>query len=206
MASLQGGSFQMGIDDIDGRNGESPAYSSAVKSFKFDKYPVTNYMFKMFMEKKPNYTTDAEARGWSLVTQTYVAAAVQETSRLIHHKPDDDEPWMLPIQGASWNHPLGPSSSINEKLDHPVVHVSKRDAAAYCLWMKKRLPTEFEWEYAARGGNNGLEYPWGDSYEMGRTNLWQGKFPDNDTGRDGFAGTSTVNAYRPQNDYGTMDN
>jgi formylglycine-generating enzyme required for sulfatase activity len=108
------------------------------------------------------------------------------------------------VPGAGWQHPEGPGSSVAGRLDHPVVHVSWRDAAAFCRWAGGRLPTEAEWEFAARGGLEGRRYPWGDELRPGgahRCNVWQGRFPGGDTGADGFRCTCPVDAF-PPNGYG----
>ncbi|CAM4217124.1 formylglycine-generating enzyme required for sulfatase activity [Paenibacillus endophyticus] len=113
-------------------------------------------------------------------------------------------PWWLVVAGASWNHPEGPDSSIENRLDHPVVHVSWNDAAAFCEWSGTRLPTEAEWEYAARGGLKGKTYPWGDLLKPGgkhMCNIWQGKFPVKNNASDGFVGTAPVRSFEP-NGYG----
>lgn len=203
MVQLEGGPFQMGIDDFkEGKNGESPSYPSKVKPFMISKYLVTNKEFQTFMRNK-KYVTDAESRGWSNVFSSYAKQLNPKMLRAAqHHAPTKEEPWMSPMIGASYKKPLGPGSNITNKDSHPVVHVSKRDSAAFCFWREMRLPTEYEWEYAARGGLKGLEYPWGDTYELSRTNLWQGTFPSNDSAADGFAGTSPVSAFQPQNFYG----
>ncbi|XP_068271468.1 inactive C-alpha-formylglycine-generating enzyme 2 isoform X4 [Nyctibius grandis] len=114
-------------------------------------------------------------------------------------------PWWLPIEKAFWRQPSGPGSSIKDRLDYPVLHVSWNDAQAFCAWKGKRLPAEEEWEFAARGGLERRVYPWGNKFQPNRTNLWQGKFPRVDTAEDGYHGVSPVAAFPPQNNYGLYD-
>jgi formylglycine-generating enzyme required for sulfatase activity len=112
---------------------------------------------------------------------------------------------MLPVNSATWNRPNGRNSSITDKFTEPVVHVSYNDAFAYCASKNMRLPTEIEWEYAARGGLKEKSYPWGDFWNLKRANLWQGNFPNENQLRDGFYAASPVDAFEPQNNYQMRD-
>uniref|UniRef100_A0A3B5LRY8 Sulfatase-modifying factor enzyme-like domain-containing protein n=1 Tax=Xiphophorus couchianus TaxID=32473 RepID=A0A3B5LRY8_9TELE len=147
------------------------------------------------------YKTEAETFGWSFVFQDFVSDELKSkvTQRI------ESAPWWLPVERAFWRQPAGPGSSILERLDFPVVHVSWNDAQEFCKWKGHRLPTEEEWEWAARGGLQGRTYPWGNKFQPNRTNLWQGQFPDGDTAEDGYHGISSVAAFPPQNSYGLYD-
>ncbi|KAM6315522.1 inactive C-alpha-formylglycine-generating enzyme 2 isoform 2-T2 [Podargus strigoides] len=122
-----------------------------------------------------------------------------------HKQGVQSAPWWLPIEKAFWRQPAGPGSSIKDRLDYPVLHVSWNDARAFCAWKGKRLLVEEEWEFAARGGLEQRVYPWGNKFQMNRTNLWQGDFPRVDTAEDGYHGVSPVAAFPPQNSYGLYD-
>lgn len=189
----------MGTDDDIGfaADGEGPAREVTVDSFFIDKFAVTNAEFLQFV-RSTDYTTDAERFGWSFVFTDFVGAADDQYVM----QSVADAPWWVAVEGANWFRPAGPSSSIGdeERLKHPVTHVSWNDAEAYAEWAGKRLPTETEWEYAARGGLEGKRYPWGDELRPNdehRCNIWQGDFPERNTGDDGYLGTAPVTAYDP---------
>ncbi|XP_036166390.1 inactive C-alpha-formylglycine-generating enzyme 2 isoform X1 [Myotis myotis] len=203
MVKLPGGRFQMGTNSPDGRDGEGPVREVTVKPFAIDIFPVTNKDFRYIREfvREKKYRTEAETFGWSFVFEDFVSdelrnKATQQMKPVL---------WWLPVERAFWRQPAGPGSGIRERLELPVVHVSWNDARAYCAWQGKRLPTEEEWEFAARGGLKGQVYPWGNKFQPNRTNLWQGKFPKGDKAEDGFHGVSPVNAFPPQNNYGLYD-
>uniref|UniRef100_A0A1A7Z437 Inactive C-alpha-formylglycine-generating enzyme 2 n=1 Tax=Iconisemion striatum TaxID=60296 RepID=A0A1A7Z437_9TELE len=200
MVTIPGGMLMMGTIAADGRDGESPIREVEVQPFSLDKYPVTNANFRDFVRSQ-KYKTEAETFGWSFVFQDFVSEEMKSrvTQRI------ESAPWWLPIERAFWRQPAGPDSGILERLDFPVVQVSWNDAQAFCRWKGNRLPTEEEWEWAARGGLQGRTYPWGSKFQPNRTNLWQGKFPDVDSAEDGYHGTSPVKAFPPQNSYGLYD-
>lgn len=201
MVYIPGGSFLMGSEDAESfpQDGEGPIREVTVNSFYIDPAAVTNASFDEFVAQT-GYTTDAERFGWSFVFHLLISDRTAET--VVGSVPQ--APWWLAVPGADWRHPDGPDSGISERLDHPVVHVSYRDAQAYCSWAGKRLPTEAEWEYAARGGLQSKKYPWGDEIMPDgehRCNIWQGEFPMQNTASDGYVGTAPVQSYSP-NGYG----
>ncbi|XP_072346373.1 inactive C-alpha-formylglycine-generating enzyme 2 isoform X1 [Scyliorhinus torazame] len=200
VVSLPGGTFHMGTAEADARDGEGPVRKMTVKPFALNQHPVTNEEFREFIRSQ-KYKTEAESFGWSFVFEDFVSEELKTkvTQRI------ESAPWWLPIERAFWRQPAGPGSGIKGKLRHPVVQVSWIDAKAFCEWKGLRLPTEEEWEFAARGGLEGRTYPWGNKFQSNRTNLWQGKFPDQDTAEDGYHGVSPVNAFQPQNNYGLYD-
>lgn len=202
MADLPGGEFLMGTDYPHGfaADGEGPVRPVVVRPFRIDAVPVTNGEFARFVEQT-GYRTEAERFGWSFVFWSQIP---RERFREVVEDTVADAPWWCKVPGSAWNHPYGPGSDLRELEEHPVVHVSWNDASAYAAITGKRLPTEAEWEYAARGGLQQKLFPWGDELQPGgehRANVWQGRFPQQDTAEDGFAGTCPVRAF-PPNQYG----
>jgi sulfatase modifying factor 1 len=202
MARLSGGSFLMGTDSVEGfpADGEGPVRKIFLDPFAIDTVPVTNQLFAEFM-RATGYQTDAERFGWS-----FVFAGLIPRKKYPHIVEDTvaGAEWWCKVSGARWNVPEGPGSTMDGRQNHPVVHVSWNDAQAFCQWTGRRLPTEAEWEYAARGGLEQKLYPWGDILlheGQHMCNIWQGHFPDRDTGEDGFKGTCPVDAF-PANGYG----
>jgi len=202
MISLPGGEFLMGTDYAGGfpQDGEGPVRRVAVSPFQIDAFPVTNEDFAAFVDAT-GYRTEAEVFGWSFVFWSHIPEGRRD--ELIEDTVAA-APWWCKVPGAFWRQPEGPGSGIKDRLRHPVVHVSWNDAQAYAAWASKSLPTEAQWEYAARGGLEQKLYPWGDELTPGgqhRCNVWQGKFPVEDTAEDGYAGSCPVDAF-PANDFG----
>ncbi len=202
MVALSGGTFLMGTDYAEGfpADGEGPVRAVTVRPFSIDRYPVTNRVFREFVQAT-GYQTDAERFGWSFVFWLHLPA---ERFRQLVEDTVQAAPWWCKVRGACWNAPEGPGSDTTKREDHPVVHVSWNDALAFTQWSGQRLPTEAEWEFAARGGLEQKLYPWGNKLRpdgQHRCNIWQGEFPNRDTGEDGYAGTCPVDAF-PPNDYG----
>lgn len=193
--NLDGGTFLMGTDSPEAirGDGEGPVREVVVAPFAIAATAVAVAEFRAFVEAT-NYETDAERFGWSFVFHLHVPEDHPPTQGLA------SAPWWRQVHGAAWASPQGPGTSTRGHEDHPVVHVSRNDAAAYCAWAGLRLPTEAEWEFAARGGLRQARYPWGDELTPGgehRCNIFQGDFPIADTAEDGWAGTAPADSFPP---------
>jgi formylglycine-generating enzyme required for sulfatase activity len=221
MVWIPGGTFMQGAIDSDqmAMNLEKPAHEVAIDGFFMDKTEVTNAEFKKFVDET-GYVTIAEREiNWDEMKKQLPpgtpkphdsilqpgSLTFKKTKNSVPNLYDYSQWWNWTI-GANWKHPEGPESSIIEKENYPVVHIAFEDAQAYGKWAGKRLPTEAEWEYAARGGRENAIFSWGDDPgklpEM--ANSWEGEFPTNNTMTDGFEGKAPVKSY-PPNPYGLYD-
>jgi formylglycine-generating enzyme required for sulfatase activity len=209
MVWIPGGTFRMGSDDFYPE--EKPVHRVTVDGFWMDEHPVTNAGFRHFVETT-GYVTVAE-RPPDPKEYPGVDPAVLVPGSLVFHRPPhrvslrDLRAWWAYVPGASWRHPEGPGSTADDREAHPVVHVAYEDARAYADWTGKSLPTEAEWEFAARGGLDGEKYIWGNEFApQGQmmANTWQGEFPWQNLKTDGYEGTSPVGSF-PANGYGLYD-
>lgn len=209
MVGLPGGAFLMGSDHHYPE--EAPAHRVRVDGFRIDPMPVTNRQFRNFV-KATGYVTTAEQ---PIDPANYPGARPEmlQPASLVFTPTDgpvdlrDWQQWWRYTFGADWRHPLGPESNLTGLWDHPVVHVTWFDAMAYAEWAGKSLPTEAEWEYAARGGREDSEFAWGDALipeEGFMANTWQGEFPYGNTKADGYDRTSPVGSF-PANGFGLSD-
>lgn len=173
-------------------DGEGPPRRVTLRPFRMDAHQVSNRRFAAFVAAT-GYATEAERYGWSYVFHLFVDPALKAPS-------PPGTPWWRKVDGAHWAAPEGPGSSIADRLDHPAIHIAWNDAAAFAAWAGGRLPTEAEWEHAAKGGNDRARFPWGDAEPNDTTvfcNIWQGDFPRRNTLADGFLGTAPVDAFAP---------
>lgn len=197
MVRIDAGSFLMGTDSDEAwdADGERPPREVSLDAYWISRCCVTNREFGAFIDDT-NYVTEAERFGWS-----YVFHILLPKSTLKRLKPQNVQglEWWYGVQGAYWRKPEGPGSNVKKRMEHPVVHASWNDALAYCEWKGQRLPTEAEWEKAARGGLHGKLYAWGDELTPDgkhRCNIWQGRFPVENSAEDGHIGPAPAKSYR----------
>lgn len=221
MVWIPGGEYTRGSNSPDQKElthsypEEIPAHKVSVSGFYIDIHEVTNRQFQDFVIAT-KYRTQAE-RGWKKADFPQAPPESLQAGALVFSSPKEkvnlwkqgaEWQWWNFIEGASWKHPEGPSSSIEDRMNHPVVCVTKQDAEAYAKWAGKRLPTEAEWEKAARGGHESRTFIWGDNAKPDPNhwyaNIFTGDFPHNNTKEDGFEITAPVKSYAP-NDYGLYD-
>lgn len=201
MVLIPAGNFLMGTNSKEGfkSDGEGHIRKVELNAFYIDTCAVTNAQFKAFVDDT-GYKTDAEKHGWSFVFYQLLSSNIM--NKVPQRLPQT--PWWCVVPNAYWYQPEGQGTTINNRMEHPVVHISWNDANAYCEWAGKRLPTEAEWEYAARGGLSQKKYPWGDELlpnDKHMCNIWQGQFPKVNTLDDGYLGTAPVKSF-PENGYG----
>ena len=202
MLTIPAGVFTMGTDDPKGypADGEGPPHEVELPAYELASCAVTNDQFEAFVTAT-GHRTSAEQYGTSFVFGGLLPDDFPPTRGVAA------APWWRQVEGADWRHPEGPQSDVTDRGSHPVVHISWLDASAFCAWSGTRLPTEAEWERAARGGLEGCHYPWGDELEPGgehRMNVFQGEFPQANTAADGWDGTCPVGSFAP-NGFGLFE-
>jgi len=220
MVHVPGGSFTMGSDARDVQAHEGPAHVVSVSAFYMDEHEVTNEAFGRFVAETGYLTVAERPIDWEKLRLEVPEGTPKPPDSMLLpgsliFKPVTDRPlervqffeWWQWLPGANWRHPDGPGSDLAGKEQHPVVHIALEDAAAYAKWAGKRLPTEAEWEFAAKGGYTAARFSWGDEDPINQPNLaniWQGPFPLENKALDGFVATAPVKTY-PPNGYGLYD-
>ena len=217
MVFIPGGEFSMGSTDPLARPDEAPVHRVRVDGFWMDATEVTNAQFKAFVDATGYLTIAERPVDWEEIRKQLPEGtprppeAMLQPGSLVFTPPDYPvdlrryDLWWTWTTGACWKHPEGPGSTIDDRMDHPVVHIAFEDAQAYAAWAGKRLPTEAQWEFAARGGLDGAVNTWGDEpIGPAHANTWEGNFPNRNTQADGFVRTAPVKSY-PPNGYGLYD-
>ncbi len=219
MVYIPGGTFMMGGDNEQASRDEYPKHSVTISPFWMDETEVTNAQFKVFVDETGYVTTAEQKPDWEELRKTLPPGTPAPPSEalvpasLVFHQTkksvdlNNVNAWWQWIPGASWKNPQGPGSNVTAKENFPVVHVSWYDAMAYCKWANKRLPTEAEWEFAARGGLINNIYPWGNEHVskgLPKTNSWEGEFPYLNQQKDGYIKSAPVKSFLP-NPYGLYD-
>lgn len=219
MVLIPAGKLHMGGDNNQAAQNEYPKHEVLINSFFMDETEVTNYNFKEFIDDTGYLTVAEKELDWEELKKQLppdtkrphdsimVPGALVFSPTADKVSLNNPQLWWRWSIGANWRHPVGPSSDILKIEKHPVVQIAWEDANSYCKWAGKRLPTEAEWEWAARGGMENMVYPWGnESINSGeeRANFYQGLFPYQNTEKDGFEGTSPVMSFKP-NGYGLYD-
>ncbi|TFG76033.1 MAG: formylglycine-generating enzyme family protein [Thermodesulfobacteriales bacterium] len=219
MVPIPEADFMMGGDDELTHPDELPRHRVLLDPFWMDETEVTNAQFEKFVKDNKYVTTAEQKPDWEELKKQLPEGvpkpddSVLVPGSLVFNSPGKDVDlnnfyqWWVWVPGASWQHPLGTGSGLKGLDDHPVIHISWFDADEYCKWAGKRLPTEAEWEWAARGGLENQPYSWGDErIDEGnpKANTWEGKFPNSNTGKDGFIVTAPVKSF-PPNKYGLYD-
>ncbi|GAA4749947.1 formylglycine-generating enzyme family protein [Flavisolibacter ginsenosidimutans] len=219
MVLIPAGTFEMGGDNNQASPDEYPKHTVTVSSFYMDATEVTNAQFKKFVDATGYITTAERKPDWDELKKTLPPGtpkppdSVLQAASLVFHQSsgpvdlNDYSQWWRWTKGADWKHPEGPQSNVKGKENLPVVQVSWDDATAYCKWAGKRLPTEAEWEFAARGGLTNNIYPWGNEHVNSgkpKANSWEGKFPYFNEKKDGYVTAAPVKSFSP-NGYGLYD-